>query len=99
MSLTVSRSDLFPVGTSVKAYLGGGHAREGKPSGAAVETQTVQADGSVTFSSLSAGKPHTLHATVGGQEQRLQVVDSPAFSPRATWKATVAARRAAIGTS
>ena len=99
MALTVNRAELFPVGTSVSAYLGAGHSREGKPSGSAVETQTVQSTGAVTFSALTDGKRYTLYALVGGEHRRLQVQPAPAFTAPAVWKARVAARRAAIGTS
>lgn len=66
MANTVLKSTKYSPGTSVSAYLMGGawpFIRNGQlPLQAAIETQTVQADSTCTFTTLATG---TFYATVG----------------------------------
>jgi hypothetical protein len=97
-TVTVNRAAWFPVGTSVSFYpRGAGAQRLGPPSGAAVGSATVAADGSLALP-LPDDRPYVAYANVGGEHRYLSVRDS-SFVPGTTWKAKVAARRAAIGTS
>lgn len=73
----------FPVGTSVAAYTRGAWTGvstdmpAGAPSGSPAETQTVAADGSLTFSSLVDGTRYFAYANVGGEHRIV------AFTPNA----------------
>lgn len=72
MSITIARSDRFPVGTSVAAYAAAGAHQNAKPSGTALETVTVAANGTLTFPGIAAGVPVALYAAVGGVDTALQ---------------------------
>lgn len=98
-SIAINRADLFPVGTSVVLVAAGSGRASGPPTGVAVDTQTVASNGVVTLTG-TANVPYAACASVGGSYRRLYV-QSSAFAPRSPWpwKAVVAARRAAIGTS
>lgn len=81
--MVVSRQDLFPVGTSVAAYLatGLGHTpSSGAPAGSAVETETVQADGTLTFTGLTNGRTYILYASSNGHY--LRVMENAVSGPR-----------------
>lgn len=68
----------FPVGTNVGAYpasaWGPGNSRTGAPPAglSAVETQAVASDGTLTYSSLTAGTKYRLGASVSGTWQWLE---------------------------
>jgi hypothetical protein len=66
MASVVLHPDLqrFPVGTSVGAYARAGLNRSGSPSTSVLETQTVQPDGSLTFTTLSDGTDYVAYASV-----------------------------------
>lgn len=97
-TVTVRRSDLWPPGTVVSVYpRGAGARRLGGPSGASVASATVAADGSVALP-LPDSAPYVAYALVGGEHRYVWVRDD-AFVAGTPWKARVAARRAAIGTS
>lgn len=81
MALTLNRSDRFPVGTSVGAYPRRAHVVGGRPVGAAVETHTVDAAGSLTFTTLTADEPYCLYALVGEANRYLDVADSGFTEP------------------
>lgn len=99
----ISRPDLYPVGTSVKAYLeraAKSTQRRGvAPGAASVETQTVAAGGALTFTTLVAGTQYLLHATVNGVERYLRATGTGTATigleavPKPKWKA----RRQALG--
>src|SRR5438552_13145061 len=72
-TLVVSRSDLYPVGTSVAAYQARGRQHEKRPAGAAIETHTVDAEGNLTFTALPERVQHQLWAEVGGEHRYLRV--------------------------
>lgn len=73
-TLKVNRSDLFPVGTSVGAYLTQrSRQHQSKPVGAAAETKTVAADGSLSFTTLIEGRRYMLWALVEGEHRYLMV--------------------------
>src|SRR4051794_6736303 len=106
-NITVNRSDLFPVGTSVGLYpRSSSRAHERNPDGSAVgppwgtatETATVAAGGSLTFTTAAANTGYIAYAQVGGQHRELRV-SSRTYDPGTTWAGVVASRRAAAGTS
>jgi hypothetical protein len=75
-TFVLKRVDVFPVGTSVSAYprsAWGGVSTQNPdaaaPSGGAAETQTVQADGSLTFTTLADSTRYYAYALVNGQHQ------------------------------
>jgi hypothetical protein len=78
-NLKISRSDLFPVGTTVKAYASGPRGSAAAllgnaiPSGASVEEHAVDAEGNVTFTTLVSGKLYVLFAEVSGEKRSLLV--------------------------
>lgn len=101
----ISRPDVFPVGTSVKAYLEAVErdraSRAVAPNSASIETKTVQADGTLTYTTLTAGTQYVLHATVGGVEKFVRVTGSGTATiglqgvPKPSWRT----RREALGLS
>ena len=73
-TLKVSRSDRFPVATTVKAYKTQTSKQESsKPVGAAVEEHAVDAEGVLTFTTLVAGVRYVLWAEVAGEHRYLTV--------------------------
>lgn len=90
-NLVLSRSDLFPVGTSVGAYPAGAAppSHDGPPAGAALESQTVASNGTATFTTLSNDTAYVFAATVGGASRKVQ----------ARLSDSVAARGRAVGTA
>ena len=71
MGLNVKRSDLFPVGTTVKAFGPLLERRRGsKPSGTAIAEATVDANGNLAFPTLAEGQ-WELWAEVAGVEVAL----------------------------
>jgi len=83
MSFVVHREDLFPVGTSVAAYLVVGRGEtpgSGAPSGAAAETQTVASDGKLTFTALTDGKSYILYAGSPDRYLRVNTSSSPSLA-------------------
>lgn len=66
-SVTVSREDLFPVGTTVAAYPAAGLAlgqtpSSGAPAGSAAATEDVDTDGTLTFTGLLVNREYILYA-------------------------------------
>lgn len=98
----ISRVDVFPEGTSVKAYLESAanfaRRRGVAPTAASIETQSVSS-GVLTFTTLTAGRQYILHATVGGVEKFVRVTGSGTATiglqgvPKPSWKT----RREALG--
>jgi hypothetical protein len=79
-TLVVNRSDLFPVGTTVKAYAlttaEQGHSalvREGEPKGANAGSATVNATGVLELTRLAENVPYVVAAEVAGAWRYLQV--------------------------
>jgi hypothetical protein len=105
-TITVTgRNGLFPVGQSVGLYPAGalphGNGVRKAPAGAPIISATVAANGVLTFSDplVVAEAPYVAYANVGGEHNAAYVRSSSFSGPQPTWKARVAARRAAIGTS
>jgi hypothetical protein len=74
-TITAARSDIFPVGTSVGAYVTGSKQDGGAPGSAAIASATVAADGSlsITNGGISSLTPYVLYALVGGENRYLRV--------------------------
>ena len=92
--LLLSRSDLFVVGSTVRAYAPGSFHGPGIQAGTAIEEQTVAADGTATFTTLSASTPYVFSNGSNACRQQLST-----FTAGTPWKTVVANRRTAIGTS
>lgn len=95
MSLVVKRSDRFPVGTVVSAFappLNRHH--EGKPSGVALATATVDASGTLTFPLPEA--IYNLWAEVAGANVNLRA-GSEEFSQPGTLRERISKRRTLAG--
>lgn len=97
-NLVLTDNVKFPVGTTVGAWPAAAQ-HHGQVFGAAVETAIVQADGSVTFAALVDGVAYTLAAAVAGALTHMRILKGSVSVAGTTWKARVAARRAAAGTS
>jgi hypothetical protein len=98
MLVVADRSDKFPVGTVVKAYSAvGGENRhhEGRPSGTALASATVAANGVLTFTTLAEGL-YQLWAEVAGSQANL-LVGGYEFPPLGTLRERVAAKRLVAG--
>lgn len=82
MPTVIEREDLYPVGASVAAYLLTvyGVPASGAPFGSAVETETVQGDGTVTFDELENGRSYILYA--GSPDRYLRVTATATSGPR-----------------
>lgn len=96
VNVVVARSDKFPVGTVVSAY-GGAQNRhfEGRPSGEALTSATVDSSGRLTFS-LPEGPVYHLYAEVAGKPANLEF-GAEGFSLLGTLKQRIAAVRARVG--
>lgn len=70
-----SRSDLFPIGTTVKAYPARAKAPDSPPSGPATAEAVVDALGKLTLT-LPSGQSFVLFATVNGVGAKVLVGDS-----------------------
>lgn len=70
-TLTIARSDLWPVGTTVGVYNGDSLSPAGAPGGAAIATGTVDAAGSlsITNAAILAGTTYVCAASVNGTWQ------------------------------
>lgn len=98
MALIVKRSDKFPVGTSVKAFAAvGGENRhhEGQPSGTVLATETVAANGTLTYPTLAEGL-YQLFAVVNGSNANM-LVGSQEFTAPGTLQERIARVRLALG--
>lgn len=101
-NFVLARTDLFPEGAVVKAYLEsveGMRARRGvPPTTTHVESQTVSS-GTATFTALTAGRQYVLHSTVNSVEKFLRVTGPGTATiglagvPKPSWKT----RREALG--
>jgi hypothetical protein len=97
-TFNLARSDLFPVGTVVGLYprLARRNSDAGF-SGTPAATATVNSAGVAAFT-VTDNVPQHAAAFLNGQWVSSFIMSSAHVAP-ATWKATVAARRTAIGTS
>lgn len=93
-ALAVNRSDVFPVGTTVKAYPVATRATSAKPAGPATAEAVVDATGKWEVD-VETGR-YVLHAEVAG-EQRQLVADNRAFAGRPPLRDRIASRRIAAG--
>lgn len=91
--LTCSRSDLFPVGTVVKAYPMAGRVTGAKPSGASEGEGTVDATGKLA---IALEGRYVLAAEVASVWRQL-VVSSFEFLDPGNLQERIAARRARNG--
>lgn len=73
-TVSVARSDVFPVGTVVGIYPAMAHRDGGPPSAAAIATGTVDGAGalSVTNAGILGGVDYVAYAAVGGQHRYLR---------------------------
>jgi hypothetical protein len=77
-SITVSRPDLFPVGTTVSAYVDPGRGTSptsGPPPGSSVASGTVAANGSLTISGLANATNYVLYASSPDRYLRVYAAD------------------------
>lgn len=74
MSIVLQVAQQFPPGTSVAAYQTTDLPtnKSGAPSGAAVETQTVASDGTLTYTTLAAGTEFVSYAVVSGRDRYVE---------------------------
>lgn len=97
VSVTVNRSDRYPVGTTVKAYPAASRHFGGRPGAPSVEEHVVASDGSCgPFTTLTADAEYVLYAEVGGEHRYLSLSDST-FAAPGTLKERIKARQEAAG--
>lgn len=94
-TVTVKRSDCYPVGTSVGIYPAAAKRYGSSPVGTVVATETVASDGSLAFTGLTGETPYVLYASVDGEHRYLSVNPSD-FPEIGTLKERLAVRAAAI---
>jgi hypothetical protein len=98
-NLVIRRSDLYPVGTLVYAYAArnavpGG----GKPSGTALSSATVAADGSLTFVGISERTAVVLWAEVApGVHVTVKSESPPPVMPLESLRERIRNRRLSLG--
>jgi histidyl-tRNA synthetase len=80
----------------VGAYPWQGRHIDAKPAGTAFETETVDASGTLTFTTLAGGGAYDLYAEVSGANRNVAVSDS-GFTPLGTLKERIKARQEAAG--
>lgn len=85
----------FPVGTDVDAVALASGLFGLPAAGPVIETKTVQADGTVTFTTLTDGAPYALVATVNGERRKVLIRKASTFTAPLKWSQVVAARQAA----
>jgi hypothetical protein len=110
-TVTLSRSDLFPVGTSVGIYPGNSRPQnaDGPPTSSVIASGTVDAAGnlSVTNAGILSYTTYVAYAQVNGEHRYARLrstVDAHGSTIRyrnngSSWPAAVAARKSAAGTS
>jgi len=96
-TLTIKRSDRYPVGTVVSAYPKSSRVYSGKPAGTALATATVAADGSLTFTGLNEREPLVLWAEVAGESRYLGSEAPAPVTPPETLKQRIQKRRVSVG--
>lgn len=90
-TITASRGDIFPVGTSVGAYVHGSRQDGSQPGSPVIASATVAADGSLTITNagISSLTPYLLAAQVGGVWQYLRARSTLDIEDRGTAVGTV----------
>lgn len=101
-TVTLNRSDLFPVGTTVGVYPRNSVAPDAGATGSAIASAAVAADGTLTVTNAGIADytPYTCYAKVAG-EHRYALVQSnlTAHVAGPVWRQKVKDRRTAIGTT
>jgi hypothetical protein len=112
-TVSINRSDLFPVGTVVGVYPASAQRRgqvpQGPPTASVIATGTVDAAGalSVTNAGILSYTDYVFYALVNGEHRYARcrsTLDAHGSTVRykavgTSWPATVAGRRSAAGTS
>ena len=108
-TVTIRRSDLFPVGQSVGIYPAGACQNGQAPTSAVIASAAVDAAGllTVTDAGILSYRPYVAYALVGGEHRYANLrstLDAHGNAVRGkrvgtTWPAVVAARRSADGTA
>jgi hypothetical protein len=93
MSVTIQRSDRFPVGTEVKVFPALNKQQDSSPSGVSVTSAVVATDGTLTFSGLAEGAEYVAYAKVGNANRYVGFAESH-FVPGESWAEKVAFRKA-----
>lgn len=78
VTLSISRSDWFPVGTVVKVYPIGARVFAGQPSGPSLSEATVDANGKLAVTVAGKNGGYLLYALVGAAHRNLVVGDPTA---------------------
>lgn len=76
MDFTISDAR-YPVGSTVSAYRAAGRLPGAAPSGALVDSATVQSDGTATFEGLDVGTAYVAYALVSGQHVYVHFTTDP----------------------
>jgi hypothetical protein len=101
-TVSTTRTDLFPVGTSVGVYPSGSAVPGAGAQGTAIASATVDAAGalSITNAGVVDHTPYVLYASVNGQHRTLNVRSTTSgFTAGDPWRPRLKARRTAIGTT
>jgi hypothetical protein len=101
-TVSTTRTDLFPVGTSVGVYPAGSAVPGAGVQGTAIASGTVDAAGALSISNAGIvdHTAYVLYAAVGGQHRTLNVRSTTSgFTAGEKWQPKVKARRTAIGTT
>lgn len=97
VSVTIKRSDQFPIGTSVSAFPAAARKFGGKPSGPATETHVVDSLGALgPFTLLVPDTSYVAYAEVEGKHRYVNLEDSSFVEP-GTLMQRVKARQEAAG--
>lgn len=93
-TIKLKRSDVYPIGTTVRAFAYSGPATPAaKPAGAELASATVDAVGQLELTGMPDSRGVVLWAEVGG-EHRTMAVGDPARDIAGTLKERVRRRRA-----
>lgn len=96
MAVTVKRSDVFPVGTSVGLFPAAARHNDLKAVGTALASATVDAAGACGPFTPTADLPHVLYAEVAGEHRYVGVADSD-FTALGTMRERIEAKQTAAG--
>lgn len=96
-TITVKRSDRFPVGTTVGAYPALARHFGTPPSGAAVESHEVPTSGTLSFTTLAEGSKYVLYGLVGGEHRYVAISNVPYVAPPVALRDRIKKQREAVG--
>lgn len=101
MSLVLTAPSRFPAGTSVAAHIRSHwptvpERPAGAPTGAAAESATVQANRTLTFTTLAAGTQYYLYAQVGGRDYVVGISTGGVSGPQPAFESGFADGEAAV---